>query len=664
MLDPSTFVSGATYFVPTFHPAFLLRGKQHYHEVVCLDILRAIRIAEQGGWEQTAQVWKVLPGGGGNMSVDGAVNFIEENYKARRPVALDTETYGVGKRDALDQYSCRLHALGLSFYPSNEAVSFLADGSLDKAGTERLLNLCRQMIADKELPKIFFNYSYDGEVLLRHTLPVGGPIYDCLVLHHITDPELDHDLGFVSQQFLDTDPWKVEYRKLERKGLGTLAQLLHYNGRDTLATQQLFPILGQRVEELDQGHIAAYETRTMELAARMGRVGIPISEEKRVEIAQKLQAMRDKALFFIRDKMAWFDFDPKKPAHRRELVYDRLKLPVRFYTEKKGEPMTGIKALITHLDVDVVRALVDFDESHKQLSTFVVKLPDIVDDFGRLHVHWKSFGTVGSRWASSPNAQNWPKWLRAIVKTRPGRILVGADSKAIEYRLIAVLSGCRKLLDAFNDPTRDVHSEVAAEVFGTSFTSLVKKSPAWTDMRAIAKRVVYARNYRAAPETICENIKNDPKTPVSVRSTLTPAFIGMIARNFDRAFPEIARWCEQEWDKANRLGYQDVIPLGRKRYHYVRPVEPTVAANNPVQFAAGDFQNISMLAIDEVLRDKYPTAHLVLNVHDQIVVECDTKDAEEINTLVQDKMTHKVEGPNGFVMLEGDPGIADNWEKV
>jgi DNA polymerase I-like protein with 3'-5' exonuclease and polymerase domains len=289
----------------------------------------------------------------------------------------------------------------------------------------------------------------------------------------------------------------------------------------------------------------------------------------------------------------------------------------------------------------------------------------MVDDYGRLHPHWNSTGTKGSRWSSSgPNFQNWRKWLREIVTTKPGRVLVGADSKAIEYRIIVCLAGCKKLLDAFNDPSRDIHSEVAAEVFGSQFTSLEKKSKAWTDIRNLAKRVVYARNYRAQPKTICENLKQDPNTPMSIRAILTPAYIEKIAKNFDKAYPEISRYCEAEWDKANRTGKQEIIPLGRIWFHSVLPVEPSVASNVPIQFAAGDFHNLAIKKIFEALPSISATAHLVLSVHDQAVVECDDADAKAVAMLLEESMKFKIEGPAGPIWLGADASADRSWDNV
>lgn len=640
----------------------MLRGNQCYHEVVVADLQRAARIANDDLWAQSAKVYKLLPQGGGNVSVDWAINWIYENLHRNLPVAVDTETYGVGHRSALDQYSCKLHAVGLSFCPSNEALSFLMDGTLGKETTRRMGEALREVMGRERIPKIMHNMSYDNIVLKRHGFQINGPVYDTIVLHHVTDPDVDHDLAFVAQQFLDTEPWKVEYRQLEKSGANSLDQLLYYNGRDALATQQLAPILMNRITEIEQQHIAQFEIEMCELAGRMGEVGIPIHEEKRRAIEIKLTQNRDEALAYIIQETGWTDYNPQSPTQRYRLVYDHLKLPVKFYTKKKGEPSTGRRALIAHLHQPLIRALMKFDENAKLLSTFVAKLPALVDDFGRLHPHWNSTGTIGSRWSSSdPNFQNWRKWLREIVTTKPGRVLVGADSKAIEYRLISCFAGCRKLLDAFNDPTRDVHSEVAASVFGATFTSLEKKSKAWTDLRNLAKRVVYARNYRAQPGTICENLKQDPQTPMSVRAVLTPAFIEKIAKNFDKEYPEIGQWCEKQWDVANRTGKQVIPPLGRIRYHSVIPVEDTFAANVIPQNSAGDFQNLSMKAVDKELPKN---SNIILNVHDQIVVECNVDDAPFIAKLLEAKMTHRVEGPAGFIMLGAEADINPSWDKV
>lgn len=643
----------------------MLRGAMFNHEVVVADFLRAARIAKADFWEQTAKIWKLLPGGAGNMSVDYAVNWIGMNSETSNLVAVDTETYGVGHRSALDQYSCKLHAVGLSFCPSNEALSFLADGSLGPSDTRKIAEAFQRVMHNPNITKCYQNQNYDKQVLKRHDFTHVGPSIDTLVLSHLTDPETDHDLASIAQQYLDTDPWKVEYRQLEKKGENSLERLLYYNGRDALATQQLCLPLMNEIISRGQQHIAQMEMRMSEIAGYMGEVGIPIDQDKVKEIDFKLSANVDESLSFMRSTLSWPEFDPNKPSHRYEMVYGRLKLPVKFYTKKKGIPSTSRKALIEYLSEPLIRAIMKYDENAKLKSTFVTKLPTLVDATWRLHPHWNSTGTKGSRWSSSdPNFQNWRKWLREIVTTRPGRVLVGADSKAIEYRIIVALAGCKPLIDAFNDPTRDIHSEVGVTVFGNEFAKLERGSKAWTDLRALAKRVVYARNYRAQPKTICDNLKQDPQTPMSVRARLTPAYIEKISNNFDKTYPEIGRYCEAEWDKANRTGIQDILPLGRKWFHSVLPVEPTKASNIPIQFAAGDYQNVSMERVYDILQAKYKTAFIALNVHDQIVLECNDSDAPELAKVLEECMLHTVEGPAGAVQLSGESTINRSWHKV
>jgi DNA polymerase I len=653
------------YFIPTISPDQMLRGAMYNHEVVVADFKRAARIAQLDHWEQTATIYRILPQSGGNMSVDYAVNWLGMNAEKYDLAAVDTETYGVGKRSALDQYSCKLHAIGISFCPTNEALSFLADGSLGVSDTRKLSEAFQRIMHNPYLTKCYQNQNYDIQVLKRYDFQHIGPSIDTLVLSHLTDPETDHDLASIAQQYLDTDPWKVEYRQLEKKGENSLTSLLYYNGRDALATQQLCQPLMNEIIDRGQQHIAHMEMKMSNIAGYMGEVGIPIDPEKVKEIDIKLSTNVDESLAFMRSELSWPEFDPKKPSHRYNVIYDRLKLPVKYYTKKKGLPSTGRVALIEYLSQPLVRAMLRFDENAKLKSTFVTKLPTMVDDNWRLHPHWNSTGTKGSRWSSSdPNFQNWRKWLREIVTTKPGRVLVGADSKAIEYRIIVALAGCRPLIDAFNDITRDIHSEVAVNVFGSEFARLEKKSKAWTDLRNLAKRVVYARNYRAQPKTICENLKQDPQTPMSIRARLTPAYIEKISNNFDKTYPEIGRYCEAEWDKANRTGVQEILPLNRKWFHSVLPVEPTKAANIPIQFAAGDFHNVTTERVFNELKNRWPTADMVLTVHDQIVIECDDNDAESIAPFLESCFVHEVAGPAGSVMLGAEADIHRSWNHV
>jgi DNA polymerase-1 len=649
---------GSSYVIPTFHPAFLLRGMEHYIDIAVRDLQRAERVAVDG-WRRDDRIYLVLPNGGG-WSPDQAINWIEESARVRTEVVLDTETYGVGHRSALDQYTCGLRAVGMSFGGTNEGLSMPFDGSLGPADTLRLRRAVAAVTSNVHIVKCYQNFGYDVEVLDRHGMPHVGPARDSVILHHITDPDYEHDLAFIAHQILDVDPWKADYRRLEKMQTNSLRDLLFYNGKDALHTQQCIPTLLASVAEIDQNHIVDLELRTGDLARRMGRVGVPIDEACRRRIEVEIEAKRDKALAFMRAQLNWPEYEPQKPDHRIQLFYERLKFPVKFYTEKKAQPSTGRRALIEHLDNPIVQAQLDFDSNAKLVATFLRKLPSLVDDYGRLHVHWNNTGTLGSRWSSQPNFQNYPNDIRHLVAPRRGRVLVGADSKAIEYRIISALAGCTKLNEKFNRDD-DVHSEVATLAFGDAFALLDKKDPVRKDLRVLAKRVVYAGNYMAADKTIYENLRQDPNLPVGVRASLSIPIVGRIMKARNKAYPEIMRWAQRTWEQVNRTGVQLIEPLGRKRIYPVLPVEITVSSNSPIQFAAGDFHNISILGVDAELPKG---ADVILNVHDQIVVECYEKDAESVKKLIEEKMTHRLDGPGGHVMLGGEGAIGSDWKKV
>jgi DNA polymerase I-like protein with 3'-5' exonuclease and polymerase domains len=151
---------------------------------------------------------------------------------------------------------------------------------------------------------------------------------------------------------------------------------------------------------------------------------------------------------------------------------------------------------------------------------------------------------------------------------------------------------------------------------------------------------------------------------MSVRARLTPAYIKRFSDNFDNQYPEIGRYCEAEWDKANRTGQQEILPFGRIWFHSVLPVEPAKSANIPIQFAAGDLQNKSMELVHNELKERWPTAHIILNVHDQICIECDDADAEAIAPMLERNMAHTIEGPVGSVQLKAEADINRSWDKV
>ena len=431
------------------------------------------------------------------------------------------------------------------------------------------------------------------------------------------------------------------------------------NCLDAVTTQQLFGRLLQ--EAADRGNcepVIQAETRWSLLAGRMERTGVPIHEPTRLKLKQDLEAKRDGALSKIIEATGRPDLNLNKPKDRKFLLYDFLKLPVRKYTKKTLQPATSYKGVLDSLSTPLVPEFITWAEVSRDIGTFITGYGKRVKTDGRLHPSWNCAGQVGSRMTSSPNLQNVPVGVRKMIRAPTGKVLIYADQAQLEYRIIACLSGAKRLLEIFADPTRDAHTEMCWYIFGKErFVALPPDKQ--ESLRTIVKRVVYALGYGAEPPKITFSLREDRRMPLDVRALVTLHRIEEIKAGFFKANPEIHVWREGMLDFVNRHGFLEIPPLGRRRY-FPMPAERNKVFNWPVQTMGSDIVNEALTEIDEAL----PSGGLTLiNGHDAGLWECWRKDAEAVVALVEEKMFYTLNGPAGPVNLVAKAKIMDAWGK-
>lgn len=657
--------------VPTLHPAFLLRGQERQGQLVLADIKRGFKLAHEG-WKDDRKVLLFNPSPSEESDrVKELILWLQYQQTRVDPLTIDVETTKHDAHNAMlktialaslhEDYSV---ALPLPWTPesnilSNEAWSLIIPELSKLLATQR--------------PKIGHNLTaFDLPVLAKHNLPLNGPIYDTLVISHVLEPDIPHDLGSMVSYKLDVAPWKEIERVLERKKKASLSDLMFYNASDAQHTSRLFVKLMSEVYEDDNNtnkEIIEIETACSLLGAKMSYVGVPVCQKTRKKVSEELQETENRTVDLIKTKFSWPEFNPHRAINRRELLYGKLGLPVKLYTLKTSQPSTARSVILeAAASSDYVKALLDYDIAHKLRSTFVDKMakqPDgIVHKDGRVRPSWNICGTVTARWSSSnPNLQNQPNSIRKIFRAHGGKIFVGADASQIEFRVIAALSGCKTLIDRFN-AKEDVHSYVAGQIFGNAFTSLRptnKSNKMWATLRTIAKRVSYALNYGATASTIYDNLKQDEELPIEVRGNLSVPNVSAMQYAFFKAFPEISRWRDQVWREANKNGFLVIGPLKRKRKFGYTPIEMTVAANLPIQCYVADFMNTVFLNIDKKLP---PGSNIIANVHDSILVECLTHQADGVKKIVGECMSSWCEGPVGAIELPSEPMLGESWDMV
>jgi DNA polymerase-1 len=340
----------------------------------------------------------------------------------------------------------------------------------------------------------------------------------------------------------------------------------------------------------------------------------------------------------------------------------RLKLPHEGLRKtKSGHYSTAADVLLGLQAVDesgIVAAIVEFRELGKLKSTYVDALPQMVKpDTGRIHTSYKQTGAVTGRLASSsPNLQNIPIRTKVVQQIRrgfvsqPGWYFLAADYSQVELRVLAHVSQDQALLEAFK-LDQDIHSTTAAAVYDIDVEEVSY------NQRRFAKAVNFGLIYGMGPYRLARD------------SELTLAEADNYIKAYFERFPGISRYLEETRQLARSQGYVETM-LGRRRYFPIfmtgarvnRQVEARAdreAVNHPIQGTAADIIKIAMIRLDAKLRDGY-RARMLLQVHDELVLEVPEEEVRAVESLVIDTMSNalpldvplKVETSSGTNWLE------------
>ncbi|MEK7612621.1 MAG: DNA polymerase [Patescibacteria group bacterium] len=363
-------------------------------------------------------------------------------------------------------------------------------------------------------------------------------------------------------------------------------------------------------------------------------------------------------------KAAGGEFNINSPKQLGDVLFDTLQLATK--NQKKtagGQRSTRESELVKMKSLHpIIDEILAHRELQKLLSTYIDTLPTLLDSDDRLHTTFIQIGAATGRLASqNPNLQNIPikselgRAIRHAFVAKRGSVLVAFDYSQIELRIAAFLSGDEALAEIFKRG-RDVHTEVAARVFG------VKESAVLPEMRRRAKVINFGILYGMGVSSLQQALGT------------TRAEAQKFYNDYFEAFPRLAAYIEEVKADAARRGYTETH-FGRRRYFegikspipYVRASAERMAINAPLQGTQADLVKLAMIEIDalfekEGLRDK---AHLLLQVHDELVFEIEEPLVEKLSLKIKEKMEHIVPDKE----RKGIPFIAEgkvgkNWGEM
>ena len=570
--------------------------------------------------------------------------------------AYDSET------TALDATQAEL--VGFSFsIKASEAWYVPIPANRDEA--QAIVEEFRPLFENEKIEKIGQNLKYDAIVLKNYDCELRGPYWDTMLAHYLLEPELRHNMNYMSETYLQYAPVKIE-DLIGAKGAkqGTMRdvpveKIKDYAAEDADVTIRLRDFLKPKLEEKGPELVKLFqevETPLVKVLADIEHAGVRIDpvflKAYSGELAEKIIALEEKIL-----QMAGFTFNIGSPKQVGEVLFDRMKIPYPGKKMKSGQYSTD-EEILSELAANhpICAEILSHRGLMKLKSTYVDALPMLINPrTGRVHSSFnQALAATGRLSSQNPNLQNIPirtaegrKVREAFIPRDSDHVLLSADYSQIELRLIAEISGDAAMLEAFQQKL-DIHTATAARVYGVPLEEVT------SDQRRAAKTVNFSIIYGAGASNLSQQL--------GIKRTEAKELID----NYFREYAGLRDYMTNIVETARKNGYVETL-LGRRRYlrdidsrnGMMRATSERIAVNTPIQGTAADLIKVAMVHIREALMAGGFKSKMILQVHDELVFDVAKDELERIKPLIFDKMTNAL--PNLKVPILVEMGVGNNW---
>lgn len=574
--------------------------------------------------------------------------------------AFDTET------TSLEPMHAQLVGMSFAIAPGESAYLPLghvySDAPAQLPMAEALARLKPWLESDAH-KKVGQHLKYDRHVLANHGIRLAGVAHDTLLESYVYEVDKPHDLDSLVLRHLGLKP--LTYDEVTGKGASRIGfeqvevqRATEYASEDADVTLRVHNVLWESLRH--EARLAKLyhdiELPVAEVLYDMERHGVLIDStllmQQSHELGQKLLALEAEA-----HALAKQPFNINSPKQLAEILFEREKLPVVKKTPS-GTPSTDEEVLQQlALDYPLPKLILDYRGLAKLKSTYTDKLPRMVNaSTGRVHTTYGQATAVTGRLASTdPNLQNIPirtpegRRIRAAFVAPSGCVLMSADYSQIELRIMAHLSQDERLLQAFANG-EDVHRATAAEVFG------VTPDEVSSDQRRVAKVINFGLIYGMSAHGLAKNL--------GLERSAAQTYID---RYFAR-YPGVAQYMDATRQLARDKGYVETwfgrrlwLPDIRAQQVGRRQGAERAAINAPMQGTAADLIKLAMIAVHKWLRDDQMATRLVMQVHDELVLEVPHAELEVVRQRVPQLMA---EVAALSVPLVAEVGVGPNWDEA
>lgn len=538
---------------------------------------------------------------------------------------------------ALDVYSkCAINKIYMSMKDENYLVDFVNLIQVDEKNAVKLL---KQIFENENLHKVGHDNKPAFMVLAKLGISLKGVALDTKIAAYLIDSSRgDYELNTVIQEYMGkTISSEGVIRKIE----------------ETEALKELSPILVEKIKEYDmQKLLYELEQPLAEVLADMETEGFKVDgsilEQLGVKFKSEIELVQ-KEIYTLAEE----EFNIGSPKQLGKILFEKLDLPV--IKKTKTGYSTNAEVLEELMDKHpIIEKIIYYRQLTKLHSTYVEGLKAVIDADGKIHCSLNQTVTTTGRLSSTePNLQNIPikyemgrEIRKVFVPNNEESILLSADYSQVELRVLAHIAGDENLIDAFINHS-DIHTKTASEVFKVPLNEVTSL------MRSRAKAVNFGIVYGMGDFSLAKDLKITKKEAKSYIDTY-----------FER-YPKVKKYMVDIVEKAEKESYVATI-LNRRRYireaassnKVLKALGDRLAMNTPIQGSAADIIKLAMINVYKKLKENKLKSTLILQVHDELILNVYKDESEVVKELVKQEMENVLKL---LVPLEVDINLGANW---
>ena len=572
------------------------------------------------------------------------INDILQNKSPDRKsyVAFDCETDGLNTMTAKLAGFSLCYQKGISYYiPLITSESSNSENLFEEApayiSKNKAISLLEKLFFNPDVIVIMHNGKFDYEVLISNGLKENPActIYDTMIASWLLHPDRSSfslEKLTEAKLFIET----ISFDSIVPKGKNftdvPLETAVKYGSEDADFTWQLWQIFE---EELKKNNLFSLftdlEMPILPILAQMEMTGIHIEKSELAEYSKDLSSQIEKLQSEIYD-LVGHEFNIASPKQLQEVLFTERGLETGKKTKTGYSTDTAVLEELAEKD-PVPAKILEFRKLSKLLSTYVDALPSLTDKNGRIHTNFIQTGTATGRLSSrDPNLQNIPvrdengRKIRKAFDAEKNKLLISADYSQIELVILAHLSKDKNLCNAFLSGN-DVHKATAAMIFGVSSEEVQP------EMRRTAKTINFGVIYGMSAFRLARQL--------GISRTMAKSFID----SYFATYSGVQEFINSTIEQAEKEGFVETIN-GRRRYIKAinsankseKAAAERIAINTPIQGSAADIVKKAMIKVHAELSEKFPEAKLLLQVHDELIVECPENQAEEVAKIMKTSM--------------------------